>query len=158
MDQVGDLLQPFQERMPELFRVAEKFHDCGSRPTASTRPGSSSTRRTTSKPSCRCAGDENRRHRADGHPVGHGRAELHRQGQVRLPAAAQPGHHPGDHRRPDRADTGRRIDPYEWTDEYEDPQVFEALAEGWTLGVFQIETPLGTRVTRQLKPQNRRPT
>lgn len=52
-------------------------------------------------------------------------------------------------------DTGRRINPYEWSEEYADPQVFEQLAEGWTLGVFQIETPLGTRVARQLKPQNR---
>lgn len=55
------------------------------------------------------------------------------------------------------ADSGRRINPYEWTadSEYSDPEVFENLSNGWTLGVFQIDTPLGTRVTKQLKPRNR---
>jgi DNA polymerase III subunit alpha len=53
------------------------------------------------------------------------------------------------------ARTGRRIDPYAWRDaEFEDPQVWETLREGHTLGAFQVETPAGTRLTRRVKPES----
>lgn len=54
-----------------------------------------------------------------------------------------------------RAHTGDEISPYGWTDEYRDPEVFEGLSNGWTLGVFQIETNLGTRTTKQIQPVSR---
>jgi DNA polymerase-3 subunit alpha len=53
-----------------------------------------------------------------------------------------------------RETTGDVINVYDWVDEYNDPQVYEDLAAGWTLGVFQIETNLGTRTTKQLQPRN----
>lgn len=50
----------------------------------------------------------------------------------------------------ERFDT--EIDVYSWHEEYEDPQVWEDLSEGNTLGVFQIETAAGTRLTTQYRP------
>jgi DNA polymerase III subunit alpha len=38
--------------------------------------------------------------------------------------------------------TGQRLDPRAWTIEQEDPQVFDEIATGQTLGMFQIETSL----------------
>ena len=49
---------------------------------------------------------------------------------------------------------GRRIDVYSWTEEYNDPQVWEEVAEAHTLGIFQIETNLGTRYAKQMRPQS----
>jgi DNA polymerase-3 subunit alpha len=50
---------------------------------------------------------------------------------------------------------GITIDPYSWPDEYyRDNIVWETLSEGDTLGVFQIETNSGTRLTKEFKPQN----
>lgn len=54
-----------------------------------------------------------------------------------------------------KADTGRSVNPYAWHEEFTDPQIFEGLADGWTMGIFQIETPLGTRTTRTIRPQTR---
>ena len=53
-----------------------------------------------------------------------------------------------------RENTGREINPYTWTEEYSDPQVYGELAQGWTLGVFQIETRSGTRMMRRFQPQS----
>jgi len=50
--------------------------------------------------------------------------------------------------------TGDVIDIYGWVDEYNDPEVYADLAAGWTLGVFQIETSLGTRTTKLIQPRN----
>ena len=47
---------------------------------------------------------------------------------------------------------GKTIDIYGWRDEYNDPQVWEYIADGNTLGMFQIETPAGTRQTRLIRP------
>lgn len=46
-----------------------------------------------------------------------------------------------------------RIDVNKWRDEYEDEAVFESLSQGWTLGCFQIETNLGTRTIKSIKPK-----
>lgn len=51
-----------------------------------------------------------------------------------------------------RAQTGREINPYSWREEYSDPQIWEEISEGWTLGMFQIETVSGTRLTRRFRP------
>lgn len=51
-----------------------------------------------------------------------------------------------------QAQHGRRVDVYSWKEEYADPQVWGELSGGNTLGVFQIETRLGTRMTRRVKP------
>lgn len=50
--------------------------------------------------------------------------------------------------------TGDVIDIYSWVEEYNDPEVYADLAAGWTLGVFQIETSLGTRTTKLIQPKN----
>lgn len=56
-----------------------------------------------------------------------------------------------------------RIDPflsqrvpdiYSWTDEYDDPEVWDMLCDGDTVGVFQIETSSGTRLTKQFHPRS----
>jgi DNA polymerase III subunit alpha len=49
---------------------------------------------------------------------------------------------------------GRRINPYDWIDEYVDPQVWEEVSVGRTLGLFQIETASGTRLTKRMQPHN----
>lgn len=49
--------------------------------------------------------------------------------------------------------TGRRISPYDWRDEYEDPYVWDEISDGWTLGIFQVETTAGTRLTKRFRPQ-----
>lgn len=48
--------------------------------------------------------------------------------------------------------TGHRISPYSWREEYDDPIVWDELGDGWTLGVFQIETSAGTRLIKRLRP------
>ncbi len=52
------------------------------------------------------------------------------------------------------AQTEDKINVYKWREEYKDFNVFAMISEGWTLGMFQIETPLGTRTVKQLKPKN----
>jgi DNA polymerase III alpha subunit len=49
---------------------------------------------------------------------------------------------------------GHTIDVYSWRDEYHDPQVWEEIANGRTLGIFQIETSQGTRYTKQFQPRS----
>ncbi len=51
---------------------------------------------------------------------------------------------------------GREIKVYDWAedDEYADPQVWDELCAGRTLGVFQIETRAGRRLTRQIQPRS----
>jgi DNA polymerase-3 subunit alpha len=50
--------------------------------------------------------------------------------------------------------TGQRVDLYAWTheDQYSDPMTFDEISEGQTLGVFQIETQSGTRLTKRFGP------
>jgi DNA polymerase III subunit alpha len=50
--------------------------------------------------------------------------------------------------------THQRVVVYDWIDEYEDPQIFEELCEGWTLGIFQIETSSGTRLVKRFQPRS----
>jgi DNA polymerase-3 subunit alpha len=47
---------------------------------------------------------------------------------------------------------GRKIDVYGWREEYEDPQVWEEIGLGNTLGMFQIETTSGVKLAKQMKP------
>jgi DNA polymerase III alpha subunit len=46
------------------------------------------------------------------------------------------------------------VDVYDFDTEYEDPMVWEEIAAGNTLGMFQIETVAGTRLVRRLQPTN----
>lgn len=50
--------------------------------------------------------------------------------------------------------TGYRVNVYDWLEEYEDPQVWEEIGRGRTLGIFQIETSSGTRLVKQFKPRS----
>jgi DNA polymerase-3 subunit alpha len=47
-----------------------------------------------------------------------------------------------------------QVNPYDWTGEYEDPQVWDEVSEGRTLGLFQIETASGTRLTKRMQPHS----
>lgn len=49
---------------------------------------------------------------------------------------------------------GHEVDVYAWREQYEDPQVWEEIAEAHTLGIFQIETNLSTQYARRLKPRS----
>ena len=49
---------------------------------------------------------------------------------------------------------GHVIDVYSWRDEYIDPQVWEEVAQAHTLGIFQIETTLGTGYARRMEPRS----
>lgn len=53
-----------------------------------------------------------------------------------------------------REQRGDEVNVYEWTEEYRDPQVWDEISDGHTLGIFQIETPGGTRDTKMFRPQN----
>lgn len=46
---------------------------------------------------------------------------------------------------------GVDVDVYSWADEYNDPMIWESLSES-TVGVFQVETHAGTRLTERMKP------
>jgi len=52
--------------------------------------------------------------------------------------------------------TGRRVNPYNWRQELEDPYLYEQISEGWTLGLFQIETKSGTQMSKRFKPTHLR--
>lgn len=44
---------------------------------------------------------------------------------------------------------------YDFNDEqYADPQVWEPIGRGETVGVFQVNTPAGTQLAKKIKPQN----
>ncbi|MGW9067868.1 DNA polymerase III subunit alpha [Streptomyces yangpuensis] len=47
-----------------------------------------------------------------------------------------------------------QIDLEAWEDEFDDPMVWETLQDAHTLGVFQIETPSGTDLCRRMRPRN----
>jgi DNA polymerase-3 subunit alpha len=49
---------------------------------------------------------------------------------------------------------GYRVDVEAWKEEYEDPQVWDEICGGHTLGIFQIETGPGTALTRQMQPRS----
>jgi DNA polymerase-3 subunit alpha len=50
------------------------------------------------------------------------------------------------------ARTGIRQDPREWSGQYGDPQVFEAISDGHTLGMFQLETSLCRQYCLEMQP------
>lgn len=51
------------------------------------------------------------------------------------------------------AQKGIRIDPYTWRDEYKDEKVWNSIGEGDTLGMFQVETATGTAMAKRMKPR-----
>lgn len=53
-----------------------------------------------------------------------------------------------------REQMGIDINVYDWVEEYDDPQVWDEISAGHTLGIFQIETSAGTRLTKQMRPHN----
>jgi DNA polymerase-3 subunit alpha len=52
-----------------------------------------------------------------------------------------------------RERTGISLDPRAWDIEHLDPQVYDAVGTGRTLGMFQVETPLCSDFARRLKPR-----
>lgn len=49
---------------------------------------------------------------------------------------------------------GYTVNPYDWKEELLDPQVWDEVSSGRTLGLFQIETASGTRLTKRMLPAN----
>jgi DNA polymerase III alpha subunit len=49
---------------------------------------------------------------------------------------------------------GYQVDLEAWEDEFEDPDVWEALQQAHTLGVFQVDTNSGTRLCQRMQPRN----
>jgi DNA polymerase-3 subunit alpha len=49
---------------------------------------------------------------------------------------------------------GDKVNVYDWVDEYRDPLVWDQISDGYTIGIFQIETRGGTRLTRRFRPQS----
>lgn len=49
---------------------------------------------------------------------------------------------------------GLVIDPYEWQEEFDDPQVWEAISDGNTLGIFTFETPAMTEMVKRVRPKS----
>jgi len=49
--------------------------------------------------------------------------------------------------------TGTRPDPTGWRIEYDDPQVWDEIGTGHTLGMYQVETSLGQQYCRRMKPR-----
>jgi DNA polymerase III subunit alpha len=49
---------------------------------------------------------------------------------------------------------GTRPDPAAWRAEYDDPQVWDEISTGHTLGMFQVETSLGSQTCRRMKPRS----
>lgn len=49
---------------------------------------------------------------------------------------------------------GVKVNPYDWKEELLDPQVWDEVSSGKTLGLFQIETASGTRLTKRMQPAN----
>lgn len=49
---------------------------------------------------------------------------------------------------------GVTLDFAKWEDEYLDPQVWEEIGTGHTLGMFQVETSLGQQACREMKPDS----
>ena len=49
---------------------------------------------------------------------------------------------------------GVEVNPYDWKEELLDPQVWDEVSSGRTLGLFQIETASGTRLTKRMQPAN----
>lgn len=50
--------------------------------------------------------------------------------------------------------TGHRVNPYEWREEYQDPFIYDEMGEGWTLGIFQIGTSAGTQLVKKFRPRS----
>lgn len=49
---------------------------------------------------------------------------------------------------------GERIDVYAWRKELADPQVWDEVAEGYTLGIFQAETDAVTKLVKRFRPNS----
>lgn len=47
---------------------------------------------------------------------------------------------------------GQRVNVYSWREEYEDPQVWQEIGDGHTVGIFQIETASGTKLAKDMRP------
>jgi DNA polymerase-3 subunit alpha len=50
--------------------------------------------------------------------------------------------------------TGRMPDPRSWSIEHEDPQVYDAIGRGETVGMFQVETSLCTSYATRMSPRS----
>lgn len=151
MDQIGEALIPFRDRMPELFRYAEMFH-------GRLRTYGKHAAGFIIDPDADLEAELPMRNSGDGGPMvtQFDMDALEYLGKVKFDFLQL--------RTLDtvqgtidliRAETGRSVNPYDWHEEFDDPQVYEELGEGWTMGVFQIETALGTRTTKAIKPQTR---
>jgi DNA polymerase-3 subunit alpha len=49
---------------------------------------------------------------------------------------------------------GIEVDVYDFDAEYADPMVWDEIGDGYTLGMFQIETASGTRLAKRMQPRS----
>lgn len=49
---------------------------------------------------------------------------------------------------------GKVPHPHKWRDEYDDPEVWDMICEGDTLGIFQLETPTCSRLSARILPRS----
>lgn len=144
----GEVLNPFRERYPELFEMCDRLH--GRLKTYGTHPAG-----VIIDPDHPLAGALPLRNGEHGMVTQFDMEALERLGFVKFDML--------NLRTLDtlqrtleliKQTTGRWIDIYDWTEQYTDPQIFGEISEGWTLGIFQIETTSGTQMTRRFQPQN----
>lgn len=147
--QAGDLLEPYRERYPQLFEVAGSFHGrlrgYGKHPAGIVID--------TDEP---LTGSLPLRGGEDGSGM---------ITQFDLDALAELGYVKFDLLNIANLDTiqacvdlieeqtGYRVVPYRWREEYQDPWIYQEMGEGWTLGIFQIGTSAGTREVKRFRPK-----
>jgi DNA polymerase-3 subunit alpha len=148
--QAGDLLEPYRDKYPYLFELAGLFHGrlrgYGKHPAG-----------IIIDPDHPLTGSLPLRGGEDGHGM---------IAQFDLDALAELGYVKFDLLNISNLDTiqacvdlieeqtGFRVNPYAWREEYHDPQIYEEMGEGWTLGIFQIGTSAGTREVKRFKPKS----
>lgn len=151
--QHGEQLQPYRDRYPEVFALADELH--GKLKTFGTHPAGiiiSTEGPITGVLPLRRSGDEHA-------PM------VSQFDMVALEALGYPKFDLLNLRTLDtlqmcvdliKETTGEWVDVYAWTHdaEYSDPQIFDEISAGWTLGIFQIETQSGTRLTTRFGPRS----
>jgi DNA polymerase-3 subunit alpha len=148
--QTGDLLEPWREKYPDLFRLAGLFR---------------SRLRSYGKHPAGIIIDPDFP-LTDALPLRGGEEGAGMVSQFDLDALAELGYVKFDLLNIANLDTiqacvdlieeqtGYRVIPYEWRDEYYDPFIYEEMGEGWTLGIFQIGTSAGTREVKRFRPRS----
>lgn len=150
MAQAGDLLEPFREKMPELFKIVEKFHG---------------RLKTYGRHAAGLVIDT--KHSLEGAlPMMLAKDGVNMVTQFDKDELERLNYVKFDFLNIRNLDTlqetldlinikhNQKINVYRWREEYKDQAVYKDISDGWTLGMFQVSTSLGTRTVKNLKPQS----